>query len=327
MYKLVASCSTMPNRVDNGCLVDAVRSILDQDVNVEQIFVNYPVFNKRLQIPYPPVPLFLANHPRVTIVDCHDNGPITKIYPLCDMQHLLHPDCGILLFDDDKLYPPDWITSLYNFFKTSNTPSTRSAFGYFGLCAVKKMKTVSSYIFNDYNDINKHREAIKIPRPMRICILGAVYAVIYPKSILPASSTTVIENLNKLNTKSAAYTNDDIILAKWAHRAKIKLFLVPLSKTRKLDMESLQIAHDEMLLRRLSTIPRKSRLRIEDSTALTKSSSQTLKIIRLTIYSALTREIPAPCTGILIFVALITIALLIIILPVSFTVKRHKQMG
>lgn len=323
MYKLVASCSTMPNRVDNGCLVDAVKSILDQEVIVEQIFINYPLFNKRLQIPYPPVPPFLTAHPRITIVDCEDFGPVTKLYPLCDMQHLLHLECAILLFDDDKIYPPNWITSLYDFFHTSTRPS---AFGYYGLCAVKKIKTVGAYIFNEYKDINKRGEVMKIPPPMRICIVGAVYAALYPKSILPASSIALIENLRKLNTKSAAYTNDDIIIAKWAHKAKIKLFLVPLSKTQKKEMETLQLAHDQMLQRRGQN-KQKSRLRIDDSTALTRSSSQTLKIIRLTIYSALTREIPAPCSGILIFIALITIALLIIILPVSFTVQRHKQMG
>ena len=320
MYKLVASCSTVPNRVENGCLVDAVTSIIDQ---VEHVFVNYPSFNKRLQIPYPPVPLFLATHPRVTIVDCEDFGPITKIYPLCDLQHLLHSDCAILLFDDDKMYAPNWITSLYKLFKTSNTSRVApSAFGYFGLCAVKQIKTMSAYIFNEYNDINKRGKTSKIPPPMMVCILGAVYATLYPKSILPASSTTVIENLSKLNTKSAAYTNDDIILAKWAHAAKIKLFVAPITKQRKLQMYDLQRAHDKMVQQRAQH--KKSRLLIQDSTALTMSSGQTLKMIRLTIGAAFTRELPAPLAGILIFAAMLTVLVLIIVLPVSLSAKNKK---
>lgn len=100
------SLSTIPSRIDK--LQSTLKSLLRQNRRPAEIRLNVPSYSRREGRPYA-IPDWLAQMKSVTLVDCQDYGPATKLVP--SVLNLM-PKQRILVLDDDRIYPPDLVEDM-----------------------------------------------------------------------------------------------------------------------------------------------------------------------------------------------------------------------
>lgn len=105
--RVVVSLSTIPSRVKY--LSEAIESLLKQSYSIDRIYINLPYRSLRENVEYPLLEEDFLD-PRVTILRCEDRGPITKLYPVLDVEN--DPQTIIITVDDDIHYPQDRIQTL-----------------------------------------------------------------------------------------------------------------------------------------------------------------------------------------------------------------------
>lgn len=99
--RVVLSFTTMPDRISKIAVM--LKSVLDQSVRVDAIYIAVPYFSKRLGVEYV-IPKFLQDIPRLNILRCEDLGPVTKSIPTM-LKEKGDADTKIIVLDDDQVYP------------------------------------------------------------------------------------------------------------------------------------------------------------------------------------------------------------------------------
>ena len=103
---VVVTLTTLPSRIDRLDLT--LKSLLRQSVSPKTIRLNVPRVSRREQKAYT-IPEWLRTLRSVTVVDCDDYGPATKLIPsLLDAA----PDDRLLVVDDDRVYRPSFIEQI-----------------------------------------------------------------------------------------------------------------------------------------------------------------------------------------------------------------------
>ena len=104
--KAVVSLTTIPSRLP---LIDeTLKSLLRQSRAPAEIRLNLPKHSKREDRAYV-VPEHLRRLRSLTIVDCEDWGPATKLIPSLAA---LAPEQMIVVVDDDRIYPANLVENL-----------------------------------------------------------------------------------------------------------------------------------------------------------------------------------------------------------------------
>jgi len=101
---ILVCLTTTPSRIDR--LAPTLMSLLAQDTRALRIRVHVPHVSKRERRVYA-LPAFLAELDCVEVVRTDDHGPATKLLPALVSEGA---DQALLVVDDDKLYPPGFIT-------------------------------------------------------------------------------------------------------------------------------------------------------------------------------------------------------------------------
>lgn len=303
-YNLVACCSTLPERVRNGGLYRSVRSMLDQTFPPDHIFIHYPRYSKRLHQDYPAVPSPLKHMRNVTVVRSEDFGPLTKIYPVTD-QPRVGPHTAVALFDDDRIYPKDWLKPVYEEFQRHGRTA---AVGRNGILPVKGMSL-------------KHRFNTS-PKPLRVSVLGASWVSIYPRFALPADTRTCIDSLHSL--PKAAYTNDDVVLGVWVHKSRVRAYVM---RTTDAEFKEWQRVNDEddQLVHQISVNSQRGKLRMltHDASALT-TPAQKRRQFRLVTTLIAQNKLPCPVWCVVSVSGIVALLMLVILLPVVYATKRKR---
>ena len=103
---VVVTLTTLPSRVNRIELT--LKSLLRQTVSPRMIRLNVPRASRREQVSYDIPPRFRALR-SVTVVECEDFGPSTKLIPaLIDAS----PDDRLLVVDDDRVYHPSLVEQM-----------------------------------------------------------------------------------------------------------------------------------------------------------------------------------------------------------------------
>src|SRR5438045_920235 len=102
MVRVVASCTTLPDRYDN--LKIMLKSLKKQTHPLDEIYLTIPKRAHRLNKLYPSLPTEIKQICTPVYIDV-DYGPITKIYGA--LAHETDSDTIIITVDDDNIYPPD----------------------------------------------------------------------------------------------------------------------------------------------------------------------------------------------------------------------------
>jgi hypothetical protein len=103
---LVVSLTTIPSRLPH--IADTLASLMRQSRPPALIVLNLPHHSKREDTGYA-IPDWLAGLSLLRIQRCREWGPATKLIPTLD---LCEPDQPIVVVDDDRLYPPDFLADL-----------------------------------------------------------------------------------------------------------------------------------------------------------------------------------------------------------------------
>jgi hypothetical protein len=103
---LVVSLTTIPSRLP--FLPLTLKSLLRQTVSPARIRLNLPAYSRREAAPYQR-PEWLTRLRSVTVVDCDDLGPATKLLPTL---LAVPPDQPVLAVDDDRIYPASLVADL-----------------------------------------------------------------------------------------------------------------------------------------------------------------------------------------------------------------------
>jgi len=297
---IIACCSTLPSRIRTGALERSVRSMLTQP-HIDEIYVFYPPFAKRLGIPYPDPPTALLKMPRVRIVRAEDHGPLTKAYPATDIS-TLNRTSGIILFDDDRVYPPNWTTKLVTEFERRGR---RVAVGYNGAIPINRV----SPMLGTWN-ITKH--------PYRVSVMQTTFLVLYPRAAFPRNSRACVASLASL--PGAAFTNDDFVLGVWAHKNKIPLVVLPVTPAEKEDFVQVNLEDD---LAQTNAVA-KMRMMLHTDDSLAESAGQQRKQLRLAFAYVFTNKLPCPWLLVLLVVLLLVGVTLAIVLPVVLVKPKPR---
>jgi len=310
---VVASCSTLPARARNGLLERAVQSILAQtDPAVHTVFLNYPTDgNARLGgEPYPPVPLALARHPRVTVVPCVDKGPLTKIYPAIDAIQragLNTTATAVLIFDDDTEYPAGWLTRLCRAY------DGRAGVGYSGRATVNKLFFKPfSYDFNTLTST-----------PARVAYLGGHWTALYPLRVFPSTSAAFVDYLAA--QPRAAYTNDDIVIGTLAHAAGVPLFVIPVSRAVVADAMEHRRKVDADVAAAAAVRPLRARRHTDESYSLWRSPGQQFKMFALAPTYMCRGMLPVSWPPLLLIITGLLFVALVVTLPFAVIAGRKHQ--
>lgn len=102
--RLVVTMTTLPNRYDH--LHHTLKSIHNQTIKADAIYVTIPKIAKRSNKPYPPLPKKIKSLCTPVYIDV-DYGPICKVVGALLSEK--DPDTLILSVDDDICYPPNMI--------------------------------------------------------------------------------------------------------------------------------------------------------------------------------------------------------------------------
>ena len=120
---IYVSLTSIPSRLNN--LTDIFECLNNQTVLPDCVIINYPYFSLRLNETYPILLLDDIQKSvkyKIYINRCYDYGPITKIYPLLDI-NFINPDDKIIIIDDDNYYNLLLIENLvddFNFYNQKN---------------------------------------------------------------------------------------------------------------------------------------------------------------------------------------------------------------
>ena len=212
MKGIIASCSTLPSRVENENFKKTVTQ-LTQNKRIDFVYIHYPKFCKRLKIDYPPIPSWMNANPKIKVnYGVEDCGPLTKVAPLFDLfPHNTTTDLGVFLFDDDRLYPLLWIEELLDAFNMHGRA-----------CVVARQGTLSKTLPFCYDKFNYSKEVQQYS-----CVKTAS-GVIYPFSCFPNSFNEAI-NLAEKYKEKASYRNDDMLLASWCYKTLTPIFIIPVT--------------------------------------------------------------------------------------------------
>ena len=119
---VVFSLTTIPSRIEH--IDDTLKSLMRQTLAPKEIRLNVPEFSRREQCVYE-VPERLRALESVTIVECEDYGPATKLIPSL---LALPPDQRIVVVDDDRNYPQNLLADLV----AASDEQPDAAFGFCG---------------------------------------------------------------------------------------------------------------------------------------------------------------------------------------------------
>ena len=225
MKGIIASCSTLPSRVENENFQKTVTQ-LTQNKRIDFVYIHYPKFCKRLKIDYPPIPSWMNENEKIKVnYGVEDCGPLTKVAPLFDLfSHDKTTDLGVFLFDDDRLYPFTWIEELLDAFDSCG----RS-------CVVGRQGTLNKTIPFSYDKFNYSKKLKEYS-----CVKTAS-GVIYPFSCFPNSLKDAIALAEKYK-EQASYRNDDMMLASWCYKTLTPIFIIPVTN---MQMEEWYSFNDE----------------------------------------------------------------------------------
>jgi len=212
--RIICSLSTIPERVDRGTVNKTIKSLNEQTVKPDLIYINISneLNNKKYDLDK--LNEMKKEHPNlvINIID-KDIGPITKIVPV--IKYLQNTD-KLILVDDDVSYDNKTIETLLK--------SKKQAVGFHGF---------------KQNQNDEFNYVCDVPETKEVDILETFHGVLYDAYILKD-----LEEYNKsLNNK--CFKQDDIKISKYLKIKGIKMFLIPKVK----DMKTVHDAQDTPELR------------------------------------------------------------------------------
>lgn len=207
MSDIIAVVTSTPSSMHNA--EPALLSILSQTQQPSVFRWHLPKFFKRTQNFYDPVPQWVRKYPQIEIINCEDDGPITKVTPILD-------DIGhkrLIIFDDDVVYHPNTIEILDRAQRTkpnSVVGTIGHTFKYVPFHTSKRQAFGSQAGISWFNQVS---------------VLLGTGMLLIPSDFFGKLNRTKLMQL--VDTDSGFALNDDHTIAHLAFVAQIPMFVVP----------------------------------------------------------------------------------------------------
>ena len=202
MTRVVGTLTTMPHRYN--FLHKTLLSLHSQSYKLDNIYVTVPYISKRLNVPYPDIPPEILS--LCTIIRSEDYGPITKIYGGLIREN--DPSTVIITFDDDRIYPPELVSSLLE----NHNRYPNCAIGSAGLivgtgfpnCSIRLNEDYKLYKFIGMNIPNEGKNVDSI-----FGYPGALYI----RSFFPVKDEIIPNFISYALIDDNMFMNDDIVIS------------------------------------------------------------------------------------------------------------------
>lgn len=214
--RIVATFTTLPDRYD--FLIEGIKSMRNQDITVDEIYVTIPFKSKRLNKEYPPIPSEISDI--CTIIRTNiDYGPIMKVYGALISEN--DPETIIISCDDDIDYPPNLVRILVS--HLDDQPNScicgSGALIGNGLLFLSVVSTLKTYNWNAYSgpQIDNKGRAVDL-------IYG--YAgVLYLRKFFPSQENMESELFKYTSQDENVFLNDDILLSAYLNKKGVKKYI------------------------------------------------------------------------------------------------------
>lgn len=237
--RLVATCTTLPDRYDY--LLRMLKSLHNQTVKPDVIYVTMPYRAKRLNKEYPPLPKKIQK--LCTVVRCEkDYGPICKLYGALVSER--DPNTLILSVDDDTIYDKDLIKVLLEKHALQPNAAVTGTGWLVGNTTYFSMKSSIS-LLNKFNGL----VGMYVPNEGRkIDVLVGSAGVLYQRRFFPRCHLEKLFNLSELNDDM--FKNDDIVISAFLCSRKIERYVfnkVPTTNSDDCTIDALSFNYLKML--------------------------------------------------------------------------------
>jgi len=204
--KIVVSLTTLPSRMDH--LEKTVRSILNNTVQPDMIYINIPNFSKREQKNYE-IPDSLKHIPKVTINYIKDDfGPASKLIPTLEKE--TDPETIIITVDDDLNYDDSLIDHLLG-------------------CSNKFPNNVICVCGWNYINLRVLLLPILYPnlkyKPRKVKILQGYCGVIYKRKFFK-------DDITQYMPCKECFTTDDIYISRYLDNMGVGILQIPHGKNQ-----------------------------------------------------------------------------------------------
>jgi len=196
--KIIASLTTMPNRIDK--IKNVLDCISNQNIRIDRIEMNIPCICIRTGETYI-IPEWLKVYPKLEIFQTEDYGPITKIAPTL-LRYKNQTDVYIWSVDDDIRYPPDTLEGLVNNITNEKRILSR---------VVSKISWKGIQTF--------YRPGTKIENK-GIPILEGFGSLVYPANCI---EDDFLEYVVETVKNSDCRVSDDLLLTNYFYKLKIQI--------------------------------------------------------------------------------------------------------
>jgi hypothetical protein len=209
-YRCVFSLTTIPSRIKS--LAPTLKSLLQQTIPANNIYLTIPRKCKRLNTIYPAMPKCITDICEIVYID-KDYGPITKL--LGGLIREDDPNTLIITVDDDIIYPPNMIEVFLKYHQQHPNSALCSA----GLILGNKIFRYSIK-FNQAK--NNYWFTMSVPKKGRpVDIIYGYSGALYKRSFFPSYDKFKSNVLSKLNNIDL-YRNDDIVISFYLNREKVE---------------------------------------------------------------------------------------------------------
>lgn len=299
--RLVVTMTTLPGRED--LIVETVKSIVNQTVKPDVIYLTLPKISRRLKIPYGPIPDEIKDF--CTIVEPEiDYGPITKIYGGLSMES--DPETIIISCDDDMIYPPTTFELLVQ--RSNQHPDA-------AICGSGMLMGFGVYFNSTYTNYDEDNFLMRISgfippeNGRKVDIVNGLSGVLYKRKFFPSMEECITELFEVAISDHDILCNDDILISGYLQRRGITRLTFP--KFPKVKNNAPDSNHPEVALsfNGLETLSRTGR-------AIQKLQQQGY----FTQYEAV--GVDETMAGVIIFASIIAILMFILVIIMWITLDR-----
>ncbi|EKD94225.1 MAG: hypothetical protein ACD_26C00163G0001, partial [uncultured bacterium] len=185
-----------------------IKSILDQTVKPDKIYLCIPKICKRVNIGYI-IPNWLNNIPNIEIIRMEEDlGPINKLIPAW-LKERHQDNTRIIIIDDDYIYPSHMIESLVSW----SNKMPKAAIGLHGIIMENKLSVIPVLTY-------------KINAPCRVDYTVGYSGVLFRAGFFNDSI------LDYSNAPSGAFFEDDVWIGGQLDRVNVDRFIIPTENNR-----------------------------------------------------------------------------------------------
>lgn len=214
--RIVATLTTLPDRY--SLLQRTIESLVNQDVNIDVIYIGLPV-KTRKGLVYPPLPVEILKYENVQIVPLPvDYGPICKLLGALVSEQ--DPQTYILSVDDDVIYPNNTVRTFVSYAtKYPNDAICGSGVIFNGNLLTANVTANQEHLFC-------RTFGFVVPTEGRLIdILSGVGGVLYQRRFFPHVNNLYTELLHYCDDDINVLLNDDILISGYlsAHNYGIRI--------------------------------------------------------------------------------------------------------